>query len=346
MNSDNFDLTDFYVKFEKKDEAYYFRNFISYDKTQAKSGGFYEAKTDLNRGSFGIGIPQGSLELGNYPTNSKITYEKVTRFLSPSEKIYFEYALENGKEFKKSFDEYLSGKTIWGDKQVILTDFYVKFNNAPKSYRFDIYISFFENFPKTNYRLAQYDKNFGWNGVGIPNEADRGGMNPNFVQYDYITKYNYLKNYPKELLPFIELGKDISAKVDYDFNAAYGLDCKIRTGKQGSVCDGYADYTINRLREANINGITEIYKVSSSKMNHAWVELVFNGKPVYFDATWFDINQIGDDGYSVTLPQDVGQDFDWQYITYDKKLFDNGFSGKAYYHYAGNDAVKTLVWSK
>ena len=80
-------------------------------------------------------------------------------------------------------------------------------------------------------------------------------------------------------------------------------------------------------------------------MNHAWNEVVIDGKIVYVDTTWFDINQIGDDGYSVTLPQDWNNsDWDYNFVTYDKELFSKGYSGKVFSHYAGNDTVKTLVW--
>ncbi len=97
---------------------------------------------------------------------------------------------------------------------------------------------------------------------------------------------------------------------------------------------------------AKIPGVSKIYKITSKKMDHAWNEIVFNGKIVYIDSTWFDINKIDEKGYSVNLPMDDGRDFNYKYIVYDKDLFNKGFSGMKFSHYLGNDTKKSLVWSK
>jgi hypothetical protein len=274
---------------------------------------------------------------------------QAIRFLSENEKVYLSFILEKNENGLKSFLEYLNYEVKFNDTKVFLSDFYVKIEKDNKYYKVEYFISY----PKTqvegsnSFYNGQDDCNYGFSSMSIPTEADRGGMNANFVPYDYIAEYNFLKNYPQDLLPLIELCKEIGAKVDYDFKAAYGVACKIRSGQQGAICDGYADYATNYFiaNKNKLPGLTEIYKINSSVMNHAWNEVVIDGKTVYVDTTWFDINQIGDDGYSVTLPQDWNNsDWDYNFVTYDQELFSKGYSGKVFSHYAGNDTVKTLVW--
>jgi hypothetical protein len=82
-------------------------------------------------------------------------------------------------------------------------------------------------------------------------------------------------------------------------------------------------------------------------MNHAWCEIVMpDGRTVYVDPTWFDINKIGNDGYSISTPQEVGKDWDYLFVTYDQDLFTHGYSGKKRSHYDGTDIVRTLYWAK
>ena len=82
------------------------------------------------------------------------------------------------------------------------------------------------------------------------------------------------------------------------------------------VCDDYSNLLIQRLREADIAGVSEITKVSGQ--NHAWVTLQYNGKLLYLDATWFDKNGIDEKGVVEHTPYK-----DPRNMTFDNVIFTN-----------------------
>jgi hypothetical protein len=292
-------------------------------------------------------------------------YANLVRFLNDREKVYLYHILLKGSEKGKAdfVDQLMRFKvSLNSNDTASLSDFYVKIEQDDQFYTVNKFISYdsFKASSGGTYPAAK-DKSWGSFGSGIPSEAERGGMGAGFVKYDYYDEFTFNLNYPAELRPLTDIAIAVGKAFDYDFKKAYGVDCKFYPGQKFGVCDDYVNYTIGILKDSSMEGITELYKVSSSKMNHAWIELVYKGKTVYFDPTWFDINQQwqsagymwgvdkynrspSEVGYSIKVPQDVGSDWDYYMVTYNKDLFDKGFSRKRYSHYAGGDAVKERVY--
>jgi hypothetical protein len=92
----------------------------------------------------------------------------------------------------------------------------------------------------------------------------------------------------------------LSVAEDMDYNyPAIGVRARFVTLPNGKeplkgVCDDYSNLLINRLNAANINGVSNIQKITGQ--NHAWVTLAYKGKTLYLDATWFDKNAIDANG--------------------------------------------------
>jgi hypothetical protein len=104
--------------------------------------------------------------------------------------------------------------------------------------------------------------------------------------------------------------------IDYDYNQV-GIKAKFVTPTPLlGVCDDYSSLLIKRLLETNINGVSDIVKVSGQ--NHAWVTLKYNGKLLYLDATWFDTNVIDETGTVVHTPYK-----DPRNMTFDNDIFTN-----------------------
>jgi len=108
----------------------------------------------------------------------------------------------------------------------------------------------------------------------------------------------------------------VAQDMDYDYTRV-GVRASFVTPRPlTGVCDDYADLLISRLHNANINGVSGITKVSGQ--NHAWVTLDYNGRLLYLDATWFDGNNIDDNGVVVNIP-----DKDPRNMTFDNVIFTN-----------------------
>jgi hypothetical protein len=114
----------------------------------------------------------------------------------------------------------------------------------------------------------------------------------------------------------------LSVAEDMDYNyPAIGRRAKFVTLPNGGeplkgVCDDYSNLLIDRINTANINGISNIQKVSGQ--NHAWVTLVYNDKTLYLDATWFDRNVINENGVVSHTPYK-----DPRNMTFDNEIFTN-----------------------
>jgi hypothetical protein len=114
----------------------------------------------------------------------------------------------------------------------------------------------------------------------------------------------------------------LSVAEDMDYNyPAVGRIAKFVTLPNGreplkGVCDDYSNLLIDRLNAANINGVSNIQKVAGQ--NHAWVTLVYKGKTLYLDATWFDKNVIDKNGVVDHTPYKDPRD-----ITFDNEIFTN-----------------------
>jgi hypothetical protein len=128
----------------------------------------------------------------------------------------------------------------------------------------------------------------------------------------------------------------LSVAEDMDYNyPAIGVRARFVTLPNGGeplkgVCDDYAALLIKRLDAANIEGVSNIQKITGQ--NHAWVTLVYQGKTLYLDATWFDINAIDKNGFVDHTPYK-----DPRNMTFDYEIFTN----HNHHHIAGG--TKTLA---
>ncbi|GHT72705.1 hypothetical protein FACS1894110_27010 [Spirochaetia bacterium] len=114
----------------------------------------------------------------------------------------------------------------------------------------------------------------------------------------------------------------LSVAEDMDYNyPAIGRKATFVTLPNGKeplkgVCDDYSNLLIDRLTVAKINGVSNIQKVTGQ--NHAWVTLVYKGKTLYLDATWFDKNNIDENGVVDHTPYK-----DPRNMTFDNEIFTN-----------------------
>lgn len=112
----------------------------------------------------------------------------------------------------------------------------------------------------------------------------------------------------------------VAQDMDYNF-PAIGQRAKFVTLPNGreplkGICDDYSNLLISRLTAANIKGVSNIQKVSGQ--NHAWVTLVYKGKTLYLDATWFDKNIIDENGVVDHTPYK-----DPRNMTFNSEIFTN-----------------------
>jgi hypothetical protein len=112
----------------------------------------------------------------------------------------------------------------------------------------------------------------------------------------------------------------VAEDMDYNF-PAIGRRAKFVTLSNGreplkGVCDDYSNLLIERLTAANIRGVSNIQKISGQ--NHAWVTLDYKGKTLYLDATWFDKNNIDENGVVDHTPYK-----DPRNMTFDNEIFTN-----------------------
>ena len=108
----------------------------------------------------------------------------------------------------------------------------------------------------------------------------------------------------------------VAQDMDYDYNRV-GIRVKFVTpAPLTGVCDDYTSLLITRLRSAGIDGVSNIAKVSGK--NHSWVTLIYRGRILYLDATWFDVNAIDDTGTVVHTPYK-----DPRNMTFDNDIFTN-----------------------
>jgi hypothetical protein len=108
----------------------------------------------------------------------------------------------------------------------------------------------------------------------------------------------------------------VAQDMDYDYNRVGRRVTFVTPTPLLGVCDDYSDLLISRLRDSNITGVSDITKVSGQ--NHAWVTLRYNGRLLYLDATWFDINAIDEKGMVVHTPYK-----DPRNMTFDNDIFTN-----------------------
>jgi hypothetical protein len=128
-------------------------------------------------------------------------------------------------------------------------------------------------------------------------------------------KLNEMKKDPS-LKRIYDILLSVAQDMDYDYNRV-GIRARfVSPPPLTGVCDDYSNLLIKRLREANIPGVSDIAKSSSS--DHAWVTLKYNGRTLYLDATWFDGNNIDSNGVVEHTPRKDPRD-----MTFDYDIFTN-----------------------
>jgi len=128
-------------------------------------------------------------------------------------------------------------------------------------------------------------------------------------------KLNEMKKDPS-LKQVYDILLSVAQDMDYDYNRI-GIRVTFVTPTQlRGVCDDYSNLLIQRLREADIAGVSAITKVSGQ--NHSWVTLQYDNKRLYLDATWFDKNNIDKNGVVEHTPHK-----DPREMTFDNAIFTN-----------------------
>jgi uncharacterized protein YceK len=112
----------------------------------------------------------------------------------------------------------------------------------------------------------------------------------------------------------------VAEDMDYNF-PAIGRRATFVTLPNGQeplkgVCDDYSNLLIDRLVAANIKDVSNIQKITGQ--NHAWVTLMYKGKTLYLDATWFDKNNIDENGVVDHKPYK-----DPRNMAFDNEIFTN-----------------------
>ena len=128
-------------------------------------------------------------------------------------------------------------------------------------------------------------------------------------------KLNEMKKDPA-LKKVYDILFSVAQDMDYDYNRLGIKVTFVTPTPLLGVCDDYSDLLIQRLRAADIAGVSAITKVSGQ--NHAWVTLQYNGKLLYLDATWFDQNIIDENRMVVHTPYK-----DPRNMTFDNDIFTN-----------------------
>jgi len=128
-------------------------------------------------------------------------------------------------------------------------------------------------------------------------------------------KINEMKKDPS-LKKVYDILLSVAEDVDYDYNRVGRKVTFVTPTPLLGVCDDYSDLLVQRLRAADIAGVSAITKVSGQ--DHAWATLQYNGKLLYLDATWFDGNNIDENGRVVHTPYK-----DPRNMTFDNVIFTN-----------------------
>ena len=162
-----------------------------------------------------------------------------------------------------------------------------------------------------------------------PNAVHEWGLPPEYHQhlegncsldrYDDIAvsqaKLNEMKQDPS-LRRVYDILLSVAQDMDYDYNRVGIKVTFVTPTPLVGVCDDYCDLLVSRLRKANIAGVSAITKVDGG--NHVWVTLQYNDKLLYLDPTWFDKNNIDNNGMVVHTPYK-----DPRNMTFDNAIFTN-----------------------
>jgi hypothetical protein len=179
-----------------------------------------------------------------------------------------------------------------------------------------------------------------WNLAPGYHKHSRG--NCSLDRYDDIAisqaKLNEMKKDPS-LKKVYDILLSCAEDMDYNYNRI-GIRVKFVTPTPLlGICGDYASLLIDRLLNADIDGVSDIVEVieaSSFQTRdgvHAWVTLRYKGKRLYLDATWFDGNRIDETGTVIHTPYK-----DPRNMTFDNDIFTN--HGK--YHIPGIIRWKNL----
>ena len=96
----------------------------------------------------------------------------------------------------------------------------------------------------------------------------------------------------------------IAKNYQYDFQSAYGISVKYRRPNiKKAVCGGYSDAVAEALKNHPL--ISKVESWSSAQGNHAWNVIILKNKQrkLYCDATWYQGNNIDEEGYVVDIPE-------------------------------------------
>jgi len=135
-------------------------------------------------------------------------------------------------------------------------------------------------------------------------------------------KAQYLMKERRKDFVFAEIEKvilQIAKEYQYDFKSAYGISVKYRKPNiKKAVCGGYADAVSEKLKNNSLVAKVECW--SSAQGNHAWNVIILKNKQrrLYCDATWYQGNNIDDEGYVVDIPKQNPVD-----LTFDIDEFNN-----------------------
>ena len=116
----------------------------------------------------------------------------------------------------------------------------------------------------------------------------------------------YYMNERRKDSAFREIEKvilQIAKTFQYDFQSAYGISVKYRKlNIKKAVCGGYSDAVSEKLKNHAL--VAKVESWSSSQGNHAWNVIVLKNEQrrLYCDATWYQGNNIDDEGYVVDIP--------------------------------------------
>jgi len=142
---------------------------------------------------------------------------------------------------------------------------------------------------------------------------------------------------------FVEIEKvvlQIAKEYQYDFESAYGISVKYRNPNvKKAVCGGYSDAVAEVF--ANHPLVNKVEKWSSSKGNHAWNVLILkNGRKLYCDVTWYQGNDIDEEGYVVDVPAQnpVNLTFDLDEFNSSGGAINTATGKLLAVHFAWNDA--------
>ena len=147
------------------------------------------------------------------------------------------------------------------------------------------------------------------------------GLNCSLDRYDDIAisqaKLNEMKKDPS-LKKVYDILLSVAEDMHYDYSRRVGMSVTFADGPALlGDCNDYTSLLIQRLREANIAGVSAITKVTGYP-NHLWVTLQYNGELLYLDPTWFDTDDIDE---NVRIARPLYRDA--RDMTFDNAIFTN-----------------------